>query len=134
MEIKDSLGKYILKVDIKRNLVYETNIGYWKPEDMQRFENDYTTKIIPLLKDKKWAKCCELRQYKTSMITDEIEEHTKYCIQNGYVMAAVVLNDLDKYKSVIHLQMKIISDHTGLPFEKFTSIEEADKWLNEKGF
>lgn len=134
MEIKDSLGKYILKVDIKRKLVYETNIGYWKPEDMQRFENDYKNNIIPVFKDKKWAKCCDLRQYKTSMITNELKGQIEYSAQNGYVIAAIVLDDLDKYKSVIDLQMKIISEHTGVLFEKFTDIQEADKWLNEKGF
>lgn len=134
MKIKDLQGKYILKGDIQRGIIYEWNIGYWRSQDIERFQNDYAKNIVPLFKGKPWAKCCDLRDYKTSMITEEIKEHVKWCIQNGNTVAVIIVNGLDIYKSVIELQMKIAAKHSGHLVWYCTDREEAEQWLRERGF
>jgi hypothetical protein len=134
MEIKDKEGKYLLKVDLKRNIVYEIPVGYWKPEDVIRLHNDYATKVVPLFKGNKWAKLCDLTNYTVSMITEEIQDHVKWGHQNGYTTAAVVVDECDNCRSVIELQMKIGSKNVPFTLKFFSNVEEADEWLKAQGF
>ncbi|WIF95193.1 hypothetical protein [Caminicella sporogenes] len=134
MEIKDIKGKYIIRLNPKRNLVYETCIGYWKPEDVERLHREYIKKIIPIFKGKQWAKCCDLKAYKTSMITQDIKKYANLWTKNGYVACAVIIDDSDIYKSVIKLQMKLSVKNMLFKLKFFTNIKEADKWLKSEGF
>ncbi|RKD33455.1 hypothetical protein [Thermohalobacter berrensis] len=134
MEIKDPKGKYILKVDKDRRLVYETLKGYWRLEDMERFHNDYVSKIIPLFNGKEWAKCCYINAYEAAMITDDIKSHVKWAVSNGFRKAAMILEGNNQYNSVIDLQIRLAVKNTKLHLEKFESINEADKWLKSEGF
>ncbi|QZY53690.1 hypothetical protein [Crassaminicella profunda] len=132
MEIKDEKGKYRLKVDTRKNIVYETQIGYWKPEDLERFHKDYVTKIRPLFKDETWSKCCDLRNYKTSMITVKLQKHNKWAVENGLTKAAILLEDGNIYNSVIGVQMNAAGKDISVKPKIFTSNEEAYKWLQIK--
>ncbi|EOD01617.1 hypothetical protein [Caldisalinibacter kiritimatiensis] len=134
MEIKDLHGKYFLKVDLERNLVYEKPIGYWTSEDVKRLHNDYVEKIVPLFNGEEWAKLCDLSAYKVSMITEDIQDHVEWGWKNAFTTAATVLDKYDNYRSVIELQMKIAAKDKSFKQEFFYKIENAEKWLKTQGF
>ena len=46
MEITDSKGKYKIKVDTERNISWETNIGVWTQEDLNRFQEELGVIIV----------------------------------------------------------------------------------------
>lgn len=131
MEIKDSRGKYIIDVDTSRCISWETNIGVWAPEDLDSFQNDYATKIIPSFKGKKWAICSDVRQYKTSAI--DMDKHVAWKNQNGATHGVVIVDS-----AIVKLQINKASataaNNGGFVLQAFTDIKEADEWLKSKGF
>ena len=64
MKVTDIKGKYTLEVSSNGTIVEEVQNGFWTTEDFKRFQADYVSKIAPLVKGKKWAKCCDVREYK----------------------------------------------------------------------
>lgn len=129
MLIKDTNGKYELKVDANRGVIYEKNIDFWKEEDFVRFHNEYITKIYPLIKGKKWVKCSDLRAYKTSNIVDSLNGHLKWCKDNGFVGGAIILDS-----AIVKMQISRSSKSLGIEPVPFDNLEEADKWLKSQGF
>lgn len=128
MIIQDSKGMYEVKVDTKRRIVYEYVTGLWQAEDYKRLHNEYVTKIGPLLGGKPWAKLSELKNYKTSNITDEINKHVSWSAKNGLEKAAIVVES-----SIIKMQMKKSGAGVMDP-EIFTDEKSADDWLKSQGF
>jgi len=108
-------------------------MGYWKPEDLKRFQREYTDKILPLLEGKIWAKHCDLRGYITSMITEEIQDHLRWGCQNGFYKAGLSI-DKSNYRSVVKKQMDICAKKLPLDFKAYISCEDADEWLRTQGF
>lgn len=130
MQIKDTMGKYELKIDQNRRIVYETPIGLWKKEDVTRWLNDYKTHIQPLITDKKpWAVCAILTDYKTSSVADEINEFVKWKIENGLTKTAMVADS-----AIIKMQMSRVVKGTPTDPISFSSLKEADEWLKSQGF
>lgn len=117
-----------LKVDTSRRVVYEYITGLWQAEDYNRMQNEYVTKIGPLLGGNPWAKLSELKNYKTSSITDEINNHVTWSTKNGLAKAALVVES-----SIIKMQMKRSGTGFMLP-EVFTDEKSADDWLRTQGF
>ncbi len=134
MLIVDSSDKYILKVDKDRKIVYEKPMGYWKPEDFYRFNNDYEKHVLSVIKNGPWAKCCDLREYKTSMITEEIKKHTTWLTITGFHVGAMILDESATYKSVVEKQMKISTRNLPITLKSFNTLSEANEWLKEMGF
>ncbi|MBU5438078.1 hypothetical protein KQI42_08670 [Tissierella sp. MSJ-40] len=128
MIIQDAKGMYEVKVDTKRRIVYEYVTGLWQAEDYKRLHNEYVTKIGPLLGGKPWAKLSELKSYKTSNITDEINKHVSWSAKNGLEKAAIVVES-----SIIKMQMKKSGSGVMEP-EIFTDEKSADDWLKSQGF
>lgn len=128
MIVKDVLGKYELKVDVQRRIVYEKNEGMWTKEEFARLHNDYVTKIVPAFGGKTWAKCCNLVGYKTSDITDDIAEHNLWCEKNGFTHAALIVES-----AIIKMQMNRSVKGGVFPMA-FTDEKEADAWLRSQGF
>jgi hypothetical protein len=127
MLIKDSKGKYELKVDTERCIVYEKNIGLWNNEDISRFHNDYLFKIIPLIKGREWFKCTDLREYELSNITEEITNHATWCVQNNLFGAIIIVHN-----ETVEMQMNVSVLYSGMIYSPlaFHNVEEAEKWLN----
>lgn len=128
MVIKDKEGKFTIKVDTKRAIVYEEPIGIWDQNDIERFHKNYTEKIVPLFKGRQWAKCCNLKGYKVSKIADNLKEHTMWAFNNGLKHTAMIVDSF-----VVQNQMK----RTGGDFiilDMFETFEEADQWLSSEGY
>ena len=128
MLIQDSKGLYKIKVDTARRVVYEYPTGLWQAEDYKRMHNEYVTKIGPLLGGKPWAKLSDLRSYKASNITDEINVHVAWASKNGLAKAAIVVES-----SIIQMQMKRSGGGIMAP-EPFVDEKAADDWLKTQGF
>ncbi|HEX3029025.1 MAG TPA: hypothetical protein VHT34_06945 [Clostridia bacterium] len=128
MEIKDSQGKYTLKFDTSRRVCYEKQIGFWNKDDVERFHNDYTTKVGPVLANKPWSKISDLREYKTSSINDAVAVHVKWMQDTKADCVAVIVDS-----AIVKLQM----NNAGAGLFKqmaFTDENEADKWLKAQGY
>lgn len=128
MEIKDLSGKYEVKVDSRRGVVYQKNIGLWTEADMERFHNDVVKKVIPLLKGKKWTAISDSREYKTSPIAESMASHIDYCEKNGMVGGAVIVDS-----AIVKMQINRAAKGSGLSPMAFTSLDEAEEWLKSKG-
>ncbi|RKD34670.1 hypothetical protein [Thermohalobacter berrensis] len=129
MIIKDTQGKYEVKVNTNRNIVYEKLIGLFKDEDMERYHEEFKNKIAPALKGQKWTKCTDLREYKTSSITETGKKHLEWCKKNGMVPGAIIVSS-----AVVKMQMNRIAREDKLAPTAFTDEKEADAWLKEQGF
>jgi hypothetical protein len=127
MLIKDSMGKYELKVDTERYIVYEKNIGLWTNEDMCRFHNEYLTKIFPLMRGREWIKCSDLHEYEFSDITDKITQHLSMCVENGF-FGGIMIVETEEVAMQINRSV-VYSDIIFSPIA-FTKVEDAKKWLN----
>ncbi|MGX8794522.1 hypothetical protein ACR6HW_00300 [Fusibacter sp. JL298sf-3] len=129
MIIKHPKGKYELKVDQKRRIVYESFDGLLKPEDINQMHDDYLKKIYPMFRGKQWTKCSDLRNYQTSQIVDESDKHLHWCHDNGMVPGAILVDS-----TIVKFQMKRVSKDNDLMPTPFSSMEEAENWLKGQGF
>jgi hypothetical protein len=129
MIIKDANGKYELKVDQARGIVYESFDGLLKGEDINNLHNDYVNKIYPLIKGKKWVKVSDMTGYKTSNIVDESDTHLAWCVANGMVPGAIIVES-----AIVKMQMNRASKNSDSAPTAFTTVAEADSWLKTKGF
>ncbi len=128
MLIKDEKGKFEITVDPVRCIAYDKNIGLWDPQDFERYHNIFVTKVVPQFKGKKWAKCSDLREYKTSNISSELKAHLSWAENNGFSCAAIVLDS-----TIIKMQMNRSKRDVVEPYA-FASMEEADSWLKNQGY
>ncbi|MGB7606062.1 MAG: hypothetical protein WBL93_11375 [Lutisporaceae bacterium] len=129
MLIKDVSGKYEMEVNTQRGVVFEKIEGFWNLEDIQRYHQDYVTKVIPALKNKKWAKCSDVRTYKTSTIADELNKNMTLYIKNGLVGGAIIVES-----AIVKMHLNRSTKNIGLEPEPFDNFEDADKWLKSQGF
>ncbi len=127
MLINDVNGKFSLKVNHQRGIVFEKNMGLWDSEDFTRYHNVYVSKIAPLFKGKKWAKCSDLTEYKTSNIADDIKEHIVWAEKNGFACGAIVIDS-----AITKMQMNRSKNQVAP--NSFSSEDEADTWLKSQGF
>ena len=126
--IKDVKGKYTLEVDAARRICFEAPIGLLDKEDYDRYHNDYVTKVLPKFGGKQWAVCTDLRDYKTSSISDGMSAHTEWAAKNGLSHAAFIVDS-----AIAKMQMNRAT--TGkLKQKAFTDINEAKEWLKSVGF
>jgi hypothetical protein len=127
MLIKDSKGKYELKVDTERCIVYEKNTGLWSNEDVLRFHNEYAMKVLPLIKGREWFKCSDLQEYKLSDITEEITNHVTWCVKKNLFGAIIIAKD-----EAVEMQMNLSVLYSGMIYSPivFSCIEEAEKWFD----
>ena len=129
MVVKDALGAYTMEFDNKRNIVREVHVGYQTKEVVERFQKDYETKMTPHLKGKRWAKCSDMRNYKTSDIQDKVAEHMGWAISNGLACAVMIVES-----TIVKRQMNNSVTPGQLLFQAFTDEKEADEWLKAQGF
>jgi hypothetical protein len=129
MELRDILDKYILIVDTSKNIVIEKPVGYWKPSDIQRLNDDYVEKVIPLFENKKWMKLCDLRSYDVSMITEELKAYIRKVEGFGFMGGAIVVDETNKYASVIELQMRKATQDSSIVLALFTNYKDAQAWV-----
>jgi hypothetical protein len=128
MIIKDVKGKYTLEVDATRRICYETPIGLWDKDDYERYHNDYVSKVAPQFTGKKWAVCTDLKNYKTSNISDAMGAHAEWAAKNGLSCGAFIVES-----AVVKMQMNRAT--TGkLTQQAFTDLNEAKEWLKSQGY
>jgi hypothetical protein len=127
MLITDSHGKYELKIDIERAIVYEKNVGLWTDEDISRFHNEYLNKILPMLGGREWLKCTDLREYELSDITEGIISHIALCVEKRLFGGIIIVES-----EPIKMQMNYSVLYSNMIFSPiaFTDFESAEKWLN----
>lgn len=129
MIIKDAKGMYTIEVDKARKLIKETPVGLWKKEDVDRFHNEYASKAMPQLGGaKEWAILSDLREYKTSNVVAELQNHVKWKVEKGLYRAAIVVDS-----AINKMQMKRTGG-TAMEPMPFSSVEEASDWLKGQGF
>jgi hypothetical protein len=129
MLIKDVNGKYEMEVNAQRGILFEKIMGLWNVEDIERYHQDCMTKVIPALKSKKWAKCSDVRDYRTSSITEELNKRMSIYAQYGLVGGAIIVDS-----ALVKMQLSRSTKDIGLEPVPFDSAEEADKWLKSQGF
>jgi len=117
-----------LEVDASRRTCFEEPIGLLGEEDYTRYHNDYVTKVLPKFGGRQWAVCTDLRNYKTSSISDGMSAHTDWAAKNGLSHAAFIVDS-----AIAKMQMNRAI--TGkLKQKAFTDINEAKEWLRSEGF
>ncbi len=131
MKIIDSKGKYILEVDDDKKIVYGQNIGYWKPEDLERFHTEFVEYIYPIFEGKEWRKVCNFTECKASMITEKLKQHVKIATDNGLVKIAVVLNENGTYTPILKAQIKKCEKFVLNGIRFFYCENNAKKWISE---
>lgn len=131
MIIKDINGMYELTVDTSKRIVYEKPNGLWTVDDYLRMHSEYVNKIFPLLKGKTWVKCSDLRDYKTSNIVSEANNHLTACVENGFIGGAIIVDS-----PIVKMQMNRASKDTGLKLGPvaFTDPKEAEQWIASQQF
>ena len=129
MIIKDVQGKYELDINSQRGVVFEVISGFWTLDDIQRYHQDYMTKVIPAMKNKKWAKCSDVRTYKASNITDELNKNMGVYAQNGLVGGAMIVES-----AIVKMQLSRSTKNIGLDPVPFDNLKEADEWLKSQGY
>ncbi len=127
MEVKGPRDLYTIKFDGTRKIAYEVPVGLWTKEDYQTYHNDYVSKVGPLTNGK-WAKCVDLRKYKPSDITDEINKHSQWMANTGCNTVAFIVES-----AITKMQMNR-AGAGGFQQQAFTEETEADAWLKSKGF
>lgn len=128
MKVTDIKGKYTLEVSSNGTIVEEVQNGFWTTEDFKRFQADYVSKIAPLVKGKKWAKCCDVREYKTSAITSELQAHTKWAAGIGLCTGAIIVTS-----AIVKMNLKRGSSNTVTP-TMFDNKADAINWLVSEGY
>jgi hypothetical protein len=131
-EIKKNDGKINFKVDFDRRIVFETNSGLWKKEEILAYQKVHETEVEPILNKngiKPWAKISDLRDYKMSLIVDEVNYHSKWIIEKGCTHVAVIVPNSVLVKN----QMKRSVDGS-LTTDYFSTVEDAEKWIKSVGF
>ena len=129
MIIKDVQGKYELEINAQRGVVFEKIEGFWTLDVIQRYHQDYMTKVIPAMKNKKWAKCSDVRTYKASSITDELNKNMAVYAQHGLVGGAMIVES-----AIVKMQLSRSTKDIGLDPVPFDNLKEADEWLKSQGF
>ena len=121
--------EYELIVDIERKVVYEKFKGAFTKEAIAKMKNDYKTKILPLLKGSKWAKYCDMRDYKLSGSQDELGEFVQYCTESGMAHASIIVAS-----AVVKMQMNRVGKNVGVTPVAFTDEKEAEDYLKKAGY
>ncbi|MDF2592482.1 MAG: hypothetical protein K0S75_1948 [Clostridia bacterium] len=129
MKIKDVNGKYEIELNTQRGIVFEKIEGLWTLNDIQRYHQDYMSKVLPAFKDRKWAKCCDVRTYKASTITDELNKNMALYAQNGLVGGAIIVDS-----AIVKMQLSRSTRSIGLEPVPFDNLKDADEWLKTQGF
>lgn len=129
MIVKDVQGKYEMDINSQRGVVFETISGFWTLDDIQRYHQDYMNKVIPAMKNKKWAKCSDVRTYKASNITDELNKNMAVYAQNGLVGGALIVDS-----AIVKMQLSRSTKNIGLDPIPFDNLKEADEWLKSQGY
>lgn len=121
MVVQDPYKKYIMRVDVSKNIVYETCIGSWDNQVCARYHENYIKNILPFFYGLNWVKCCDLRGYHISDITDELKKHMSWAIKNGMLLGIFITNS-----SLVKIQIKKIfeKDYDIKIFETFEAAEE----------
>ncbi|MCB2295926.1 hypothetical protein LGK95_20925 [Clostridium algoriphilum] len=128
MKVVDVNGMYTIEVITGGTIVHEFQKGFWKVEDMKRFQADYVAKVAPLLKGKIWAKCSDLTEYQTSSIVDGIHEHITWAAGIGLSNAAIVVSS-----AIIKMQMNR-GDGDIISPKIYDNKSEALNWLEFEGY
>lgn len=128
MKITDINGKYTIEVSPNGTIVEEMQKGFWTVDDFKRFDDDYVTKIGPLVKGKKWAKCCDVREYKTSPITTELQAHTTWAASIGLCIGAIIATS-----AIVKMNLNRGSANTVTP-TMFDNKADAISWLESEGY
>lgn len=124
------MEKYEIKVDKVRRVVYEKPMGLWNEDDYNRWVKDYKSKVIPALGNSQpWAVCADLTAYKTSSITEKLNEFVKWKVENGVAKTAMIVSS-----ATVKMQMNRAVKDTPTAPQAFTSLNEADTWLKSVGF
>jgi hypothetical protein len=121
--------EYELKVDLERKIVYEEFKGIFTKEAVAKMKNDYKTKILPLFKGSKWAKYCDMRNYKLSGSQDELGEFVQYCTDNGMAHASIIVAS-----AVVKMQMNRVGKSVGVTPVAFTDEKEGEDYLKTSGY
>lgn len=128
MVINDLKGMYTLTLDKGRRVVYEVNKGIWTKDDIARFQSDYEKIGKEFFDGKPWAAVCDLRDYKTSSIADEITEHTNWKVKNGLKYGAILVSS-----AIVKMQLNRTTGGI-VTQQAFTEDKEADEWLKSQGY
>lgn len=134
MIIKDA-QKSMFQLESKKNVVVEVIEGLWKNEDYARYTDAYEKQMISEIKQMgKWAKLCDMRNYKMSSVVDEVNKHIKWCSENRLQESVCVVPS-----SIVKMQMTRTAKDQDTKQELIKThyvetVEEAEAYLKQKGY
>lgn len=123
--------KHEFKVNYRRRIIIEKNIGLWRPEDFVDFSIKHTEAIKVLNANGilPWAKISDLSEYDIGFVNEEIQKHVEWGVKNGLAYVAII-----KPKTMAaKLQIKQCHNDK-IKVEYFNEFEQADNWLKSLGF
>jgi len=126
-----SRDNYTLSIIPGTNIILDRSKGSWKKETADTFCEDFKEIAGKLVQSgQKWAKLCDLSQWKTSTpeAVEALQEHLRWSGENGMAFAAFIMPlALERMQ-----QQRIVR---GGPLEGkveyFETEEEARDWLLE---
>jgi len=123
---------YNIDIDEERKIAVSKIYGIWKEETARNYHRDYMEIVKPLLQGK-WAKMTNLANWKSSYpeIINIIGQHIKWCNANGAIYHAYAI---DNPVTTRQLNQMIEQSGSGETIKLVRTLEEADKFLKEKGF
>lgn len=134
MKIKDTV-KGMFEVSAQNKVVTEIISGLWSNEDYARYSEAVEKGLLrDIKKMDKWAKLCDMRDYKMSSVVDKVNEHLQWCVANGLQETVCVVSGI-----IVQMQMKRTAKdkETNKEFVKTTyveTMEEAMAYLKSKGY
>lgn len=134
MLVKDT-QKGMYQLETKGKVVYEVIEGLWKNEDYARYTDAYEKQLIGDIKKMgKWAKLCDMRNYKMSSVVDEVSRHVKWCAENGLQESICIVPS-----TIVKMQMQRSAKDQGskkdvIQTQYMETVEEAEAYLKQKGY
>ena len=123
---------YNIDIDTDRKIAISKIYGNWKQETAVEYHEEYKEIVKPLLSGK-WAKLTNLANWKSSYpeVIAVLGEHLHWCHENGAVFSVYAIDN-----PVTTKQLKALIEKSKVADAAliFPTIDEADKFLNSKGF
>lgn len=123
---------YNIDVDTERKIAVSKIYGIWKAELAREYHDEYKKTVNPLLGGG-WARLTNLTNWKSSYpeIVDIIGKHMRWCFENGAVCSAYVIENPTTRNQL----NRMIQSGTAKDFSRvFSTVKDADKYLQSKGF
>jgi len=118
-----------LKVDVQKNRIYGTYLGFWSQNSIMDDLFTNLQKAIDMVK-KNYTFVADLRNFSVlpqALVPRQVEAMKMMNSQGLYRVAEILPQSI-----VAGMQLKQNANKTNMPNKQFSSIPEGEKWLDEE--